>query len=325
MGAFNVLTVATRCPTCGEQVELRLQFKYGDSWQLEYRLGDELRWGGNETGRPGARRVLLDAASESCPNCGADGDFEILVEDNRLESFRPQGAPATREFVTRHESFIALDPAEETRVPSGQSPVREPPRAGADLECHLACRQLTAASLTDSLEVFGNHGFALVSTESLQLYGQDPIEPVRVANSGELNEIVETLKSAEFSTCYARLRGNLGGETIRLHLHLSFDDLVLTVSTRENNILVPEPVERHVDRSRLWRFAALCRDLASQAGAELAYLDTEMVNTDEMRLDVARAAGAEPPEEVFSEESLETLAEWYENLYLTRWERASER
>lgn len=107
MGAFNVLQVRTHCASCGEEVDLRLQFKYGDTWQLEYEVGDEVRWGGNDIGTPDARRVVLDAPAEACPNCGARGDFEIFIESGKLVGFQP--ASHQYDFAAHQESFIVLD------------------------------------------------------------------------------------------------------------------------------------------------------------------------------------------------------------------------
>lgn len=118
MGAFNVLQVRARCPSCGEEVELRLQFKYGDTWQLEYEVGDQLRWGGNDIGTPGATRVVLDAPAEPCPNCGFQGDFEIFVESGRIAEFQP--ASHQYDFAAHHESFIVLDPGPSGEAPGGQ-------------------------------------------------------------------------------------------------------------------------------------------------------------------------------------------------------------
>lgn len=108
MGAFNVLQVRASCPSCEEEVDLRLQFKYGDTWQLEYEVGDELRWGGNDIGTPSAARVVLDAPAEPCPNCGFQGDFEIFVENGRIS--KVQLASHAYNFAAHHESFIVLDP-----------------------------------------------------------------------------------------------------------------------------------------------------------------------------------------------------------------------
>jgi hypothetical protein len=108
MGAFNVLLVRTRCASCGEEADLHLQFKYGDTWQMEYKLGDKLRWGGNDIGTSGPRRVVLDAPAEPCPNCGFQEDFEIFVESGRLTRF--QRASHQYDFTAHQESFSVLDP-----------------------------------------------------------------------------------------------------------------------------------------------------------------------------------------------------------------------
>ena len=50
MSAFNTVTVEQVCPRCQNRIQVRVQFKYGDTWQNEYRLGDRLRWGGNDIG-----------------------------------------------------------------------------------------------------------------------------------------------------------------------------------------------------------------------------------------------------------------------------------
>lgn len=34
-------------------------FKYGDSWQHHYVLGDKLNWGGNDVGEPGHKLVVV--------------------------------------------------------------------------------------------------------------------------------------------------------------------------------------------------------------------------------------------------------------------------
>src|SRR5687767_13529501 len=86
MRAFNVVTSVQLCSVCGEQVELRVAFKYGDVWQYEYRLGDKLGWGGNQRGKPGARKVVVDGANEACPRCGAspDDNYEVWLEGDAI-------------------------------------------------------------------------------------------------------------------------------------------------------------------------------------------------------------------------------------------------
>ena len=44
MGAFNRLRAEARCPNCGQTMKQVIQFKFGDTWQYDYDLGDTLRW-----------------------------------------------------------------------------------------------------------------------------------------------------------------------------------------------------------------------------------------------------------------------------------------
>jgi len=108
LGAFNTLHLEAPCPNCRRVVALAVQFKYGDCWQHEYKLGDTLRWGGNDVGRPGASRVVVSGASESCPLCGSDGEFYVFVFEGRLASVEP--ASGLYDFVRSHETFLVLDP-----------------------------------------------------------------------------------------------------------------------------------------------------------------------------------------------------------------------
>ena len=86
MSSFNVLIANIKCPNCENTYEGRVQFKYGDTWQLEYRIGDKLKWGGNEIGKPSAKKVKVYGILESdtCPVCAGENknnEFDILVED----------------------------------------------------------------------------------------------------------------------------------------------------------------------------------------------------------------------------------------------------
>ena len=107
MGAYNVLYAEVLCPHCGEAVELKIQFKYGDTWQHEYRIGDRLKWGGNDHGVPGAKKVVLDGTSEECPKCGCEGDFCILVEEDKIASATP--GSGDYDFSNSDGYFLVLD------------------------------------------------------------------------------------------------------------------------------------------------------------------------------------------------------------------------
>jgi hypothetical protein len=90
MGAFNILVAETNCPNCGKLAKFEAQFKYGDTWQHRYSLGQQLKWGGNDIGYPGCKRVLIEAVGGPCPHCQKDDlDFDLLLESDRLVSIKP--------------------------------------------------------------------------------------------------------------------------------------------------------------------------------------------------------------------------------------------
>ena len=86
MSAFNELICETECPHCGATGPFSVQFKYGDTWQDRYVPGEILRWGGNDIGTPGHRKVVLSGiGSEPCESCGTEFvDFFITLESDRL-------------------------------------------------------------------------------------------------------------------------------------------------------------------------------------------------------------------------------------------------
>lgn len=108
MGAFNWVTHSTLCPDCGGAAEFAVQFKFGDTWQYSYRVGDRLLWGGNDVGAPGLKRVLVEGIAGPCPHCHADNlDFDVLVEKDRIVGTTPcRGGRA----VLAPEGFVVLEP-----------------------------------------------------------------------------------------------------------------------------------------------------------------------------------------------------------------------
>jgi hypothetical protein len=88
MSAFNTVKAKAKCPQCSAVVNVVVQFKYGNTWQHEYNLGDILRWGGNDVGDPKARLVIVDGVAEgACSHCGFNGDWNLYVSvrNGRLE------------------------------------------------------------------------------------------------------------------------------------------------------------------------------------------------------------------------------------------------
>lgn len=94
MPAFNtvIASVEAACPNCGLVARRVVQFTYGDVWQHAYAVGDRLRWGANDEGRPGRAKVAVAGYGEDCVRCGADDPvelYDILLEDDVIRSVRP--------------------------------------------------------------------------------------------------------------------------------------------------------------------------------------------------------------------------------------------
>lgn len=108
MSAFNTIEASASCPRCKRTAEFGVQFKYGNTWQHSYRVGDSLRWGGNDVGIPGRKRVLVEGIGGPCPHCGADNlDFDVVIEDDKIVGITPvQGDRPP----TGPEGFVVIEP-----------------------------------------------------------------------------------------------------------------------------------------------------------------------------------------------------------------------
>lgn len=109
MGAYNTVGAKQVCPSCHNVVEFKYQFKYGELWQYEYQLGEEIKWGKKNDGKPGARRVVVYAAAEPCPICGYDDveEYEVWLENDRLVKVIP--ASGQYNFSQAGNTYIVLD------------------------------------------------------------------------------------------------------------------------------------------------------------------------------------------------------------------------
>lgn len=71
MSAFNTVTAEASCPYCSHKQTWTVQFKYGNCWQFEYKIGNKLRWGGNKKGQNVGGNVRTEGITEeSCGKCG---------------------------------------------------------------------------------------------------------------------------------------------------------------------------------------------------------------------------------------------------------------
>lgn len=107
MGAFNTVVASVCCPSCGRDAELEIQFKYGSTWQYRYRIGDRLRWGGNDIGSPGYKRVRVEGIGGPCSHCGARYlDFDVVVENDFFVKVEPVGGARSGSGT---EGFVVVE------------------------------------------------------------------------------------------------------------------------------------------------------------------------------------------------------------------------
>jgi hypothetical protein len=106
MGAYNTVSFEWRDPTTNTVRSLRAQFKYGSTWQDEYRVGDVVSWGGNDVGDRSAKRVVVDAVLDDEPVGGVPANYEVHVVDGAIEKVVP--ATGAFDFAAARSSFIVL-------------------------------------------------------------------------------------------------------------------------------------------------------------------------------------------------------------------------
>ncbi len=89
MGAYNILKVNIECEHCHSEYSTQIQFKFGDTWQHEYKPGDRLCWGGNDVGKPNLKKVKIYGIAEDndCPLCfhQAVKEYDITVEKDIIK------------------------------------------------------------------------------------------------------------------------------------------------------------------------------------------------------------------------------------------------
>jgi len=108
MGMFNILTADVACPQCGKTAEVRMQFKFGEKWLHEYRVGDQIRWGHRQDpdeGRPGLSKVAVDAIVDSEPACCGTEDFVVIVERDVITGVLPY----TGQFDFSQQTWVLID------------------------------------------------------------------------------------------------------------------------------------------------------------------------------------------------------------------------
>ncbi|OKP95300.1 hypothetical protein [Paenibacillus sp. P46E] len=64
---------------------MKIQFKFGDTWDYPYFINDEIKWGGNNIGIKGLSKVVLDGIAEPCTNCKAVVDYLIFIKKDVIQ------------------------------------------------------------------------------------------------------------------------------------------------------------------------------------------------------------------------------------------------
>ena len=111
IGAYNTVRGEVVCPNCATAVQILAQFKYGCVWQVEYEIGDALRWGRNDVGNPGFDHVVIDAVAESvCPKCSFSDEWNLYLHIRRDRLSGLETATGKYDFAKAGENFIVLLP-----------------------------------------------------------------------------------------------------------------------------------------------------------------------------------------------------------------------
>jgi len=109
MGAFNTVKAEGDCPFCGYHAEWTVQFKYGNCWQFEYRIGQKIHWGGNKKGRNVGGSVRTDGiVEEAYPNCGREYiDAAVYFLDNVITRVELRREPLRIHGTTKLWTSVA--------------------------------------------------------------------------------------------------------------------------------------------------------------------------------------------------------------------------
>lgn len=113
MGLFNVVIALVPCSKCGAESEQHIQFKYGDMWTLEYRIGSSIVWGPGGAlttiGLPGKARVLVEGQGGPCPLCGLEFlDYDVLIDKDVIREVRLHDPSI--DFDALPEPYLDLGP-----------------------------------------------------------------------------------------------------------------------------------------------------------------------------------------------------------------------
>ncbi|MCW3467936.1 hypothetical protein [Chitinophaga nivalis] len=111
MGSFNTLIAEILCPDCGKKHDANIQFKFGDTWQFRYQIGETIKWGGNDIGSANLMEVKVYGIIESmiCPHCNKENiaeEYDILVKEDILVKVSP--IESIQDYLNGNGEYIPL-------------------------------------------------------------------------------------------------------------------------------------------------------------------------------------------------------------------------
>lgn len=93
MGAYNILKTEIQCNHCKKLFLGNIQFKFGDTWQNVYSIGEKIKWGGADIGQPGNNKVKVYGILEEqkCPACWLPlgYEYDIIIEKDIINLVTP--------------------------------------------------------------------------------------------------------------------------------------------------------------------------------------------------------------------------------------------
>jgi hypothetical protein len=107
MSAYNRLHIDYSTQPSEPAKKYILQFKFGHSRLIDYRLGDKLAWGGNDNGEPGKKKVIVEGIEEGSSQTGQLKYWYIFLENDVIVGAEPDDG--RYEFTNPDDYGIVLE------------------------------------------------------------------------------------------------------------------------------------------------------------------------------------------------------------------------